>query len=219
MLNKLIKKELSLCLHPTAFIFLAMALFVFIPNYPYEVMFFFSGLSVFFICLTARENGDLAFSCVLPISKSQVPVARILTTVIFQCALVLLASVTVTVKECVYAVDAQINYAGNTANVAFLGYGFMLLGVFDIIFFPLHFKRPDNVGIPFLIASAVIFVLIGLGIVFRWTVPFVVNVLNTPDPQYIGAKLGVLAAGAVVYAACVALSCKLSSRNFVKVDF
>ena len=45
MLN-LIKKEIALCMHPTAFIFLFFAVLVFMPNYPYEVIFFFSCLSV-----------------------------------------------------------------------------------------------------------------------------------------------------------------------------
>lgn len=39
MLN-LIKKEIALCMHPTAFIFLFLAVLVFVPNYPYEVIFF-----------------------------------------------------------------------------------------------------------------------------------------------------------------------------------
>ena len=68
MLN-LIKKEIALCLHPTAFIFLAFAALVFVPNYPYEVIFFFSCLSVFFCCMMTRENGDIAFSCALPVKK------------------------------------------------------------------------------------------------------------------------------------------------------
>ena len=55
-MKALLKKEFLLCLHPTCFIFLAFAAFVFLPNYPYEVMFFFSGLSVFFVCLTARQR-------------------------------------------------------------------------------------------------------------------------------------------------------------------
>ena len=33
MLN-LIKKEIALCMHPTAFIFLFFAVLVFVPNYP-----------------------------------------------------------------------------------------------------------------------------------------------------------------------------------------
>lgn len=68
MLN-LIKKEIALCMHPTAFIFLFFAVLVFVPNYPYEVIFFFSCLSIFFSCMMTRENGDIAFSCALPVKK------------------------------------------------------------------------------------------------------------------------------------------------------
>ena len=49
MLN-LIKKEIALCMHPTAFIFLFFAVLVFMPNYPYEVIFFFS-------CLRSANRG------------------------------------------------------------------------------------------------------------------------------------------------------------------
>lgn len=219
MFAKLLKKEFALCLHPTSFIFPAMCLFVFIPNYPYTVMFFFAGLSAFFVCLTARENGDAAFSCTLPVPKSFVPLARIVMLVIFQLVLITLASVCVTIKELAFTAEAQVNLAGNAANTAFIGYGFVLLGVFNIIFFPTHFKRPEKVGIPFVVASVVVFVLIALGIVLRFTVPFVAGALNAPDPQHMGAKLGVLFGGFVFYAGMTVLSCYLSARNFVKVDF
>ena len=75
MLN-LIRKELALCMHPTAFIFLSFAVLVFVPNYPYEVIFFFSCLSVFFCCMMGRENGDIAFSCALPVKKEHIPIAK-----------------------------------------------------------------------------------------------------------------------------------------------
>ena len=77
MLN-LIRKELALCMHPTAFIFLSFAVLVFVPNYPYEVIFFFSCLSVFFCCMMGRENGDIAFSCALPVKKEHIPLAKML---------------------------------------------------------------------------------------------------------------------------------------------
>ena len=98
-MKALLKKEFRLCLHPTALIFLAFAGFVFIPSYPYEVMFFFSGLSVFFICLTARENGDASFSCALPVKKGDVARARIFMCVILQVALLALAACTTSVKQ------------------------------------------------------------------------------------------------------------------------
>ena len=86
----LVKKELSLCMHPTAFIFLSFAVLVFVPNYPYEVIFFFSCLSVFFCCMMARENGDIAFSCALPVKKEHIPLAKMLVVIGLQCAILLL---------------------------------------------------------------------------------------------------------------------------------
>lgn len=214
---KLIKKEFSLCLHPTSFIFLCFAAFVFIPNYPYEVMFFFSGLAVFFTCLTARENGDLAFTCALPVRKKSIATARILYFVVFQAALLCLAGAATAVKELCFPESAQINLAGMTANTAFLGFGALLLGVFNIIFFPLYFKNPDKVGQPFIVASAVLFALIFALIVLRFALP-AWSVLNTPDPAHMGIKAGVLAAGLAAYAGLTAWSCYLSGKRFEAFD-
>ena len=170
-MKALLKKEFRLCLHPTALIFLAFAGFVFIPSYPYEVMFFFSGLSVFFICLTARENGDAAFTCVLPVKKGDVARARIFMCVILQVALLALAACATAVKQLYFPLHMQINQAGIMANTAFLGGGALLLGCFDLIFFPLYWGAPEKVGIPFLIASISEFVIITVFLVCRHAVP------------------------------------------------
>ena len=97
MLN-LIKKEIALCLRPTAFIFLSFAALVFVPNYPYEVIFFFSCLSVFFCCMMTRENGDISFSCALPVKKEHIPLAKILVTIGLQCIILLLVGIIGAVK-------------------------------------------------------------------------------------------------------------------------
>ena len=216
---KMLKKEFALCLHPTSIVFLFLAFLVFIPNYPYEVIFFFSGLSVFFICLTARENGDVAFSCFLPVKKSFVPLSRILMTIILQSALFIITAVAVAIKEVVFPAEIQINLAGNMANIAFLGFGALLLGVFNLIFFPLHFKNPNKVGVPFVLATAVIFVLISLLIVLRWTVPFFSEIICTVDPANIGSKIIVLAVGICLYALFTAGASWLSVKRFERVDF
>ena len=137
-MKALLKKEFTLCLHPTAFLFLAFCVFVFIPNYPYEVMFFFSGLSVFFICLTARENGDAAFTSALPVRREYAVYARVLMCVILQAALLMLAGMTTAIKEACFPTAMQLNAAGSTANLAFLGYGAIIMGTFNLTFFPLH---------------------------------------------------------------------------------
>lgn len=212
------KKEWKLCLHPNCLLFLAFSAFVFIPNYPYEVMFFFSGLSVFFVCLTARENGDVPFTAVLPARRKDIVLARLCFCAFFQLALWLLACVTVAVKEVAYPLAAQENLAGSTANLAFLGNGALLLGLFNLVFFPRYYSAPEKVGVPFLLASVAQFAAIVLLIALRFTVPFWRDVLAAPDPAHLGAKLSVFFAGIALYAAFTALSAVLSVNKFARID-
>ena len=215
-MKALIKKEFSLCLHPTAFVFLTFAALVFVPNYPYEVIFFFSGLSIFFISLSARENGDLAFTCSLPVKKRNVPLARIIVAAMFQCALLALTAICIVIKQASFPEALLVNLAGNSANLAFCGFGALLLGAFNLTFFPLHFSRPNTVGVPFVISSAVQFALIGLLILVRH-LPFAAPI-TTPDPESYGIKLVVLSAGLFLYVIMTVLAAQLSMKKFENVD-
>lgn len=217
-MKALLKKEFALCAHPTCFVFLQFACFVFIPNYPYEVMFFFSGLSVFFVCLTARENGDAAFTCTLPVKKSEVAAARMLMCGILQIALLVCAALTTAVKELCFPAEMQVNMAGMAANTAFLGFGALILGVFNVIFFPIYYTRPEKVGKPFILASAAEFAIIFALIALRFAAPFFRDVLNTPDPVHIGVKTAVLCVGLAVYALLGAIALRLSVKRFQRAD-
>ena len=75
---KLLKKEFTLCMHPTGYIMLLMSAFVLIPGYPYTVSCFYMGLAIYFICLTARENHDASYTLTLPVSREDAVRARIL---------------------------------------------------------------------------------------------------------------------------------------------
>ena len=66
MLSKLLYKEFKLALHPAAVLFLLLSSMMLIPNYPMYVLFFYNTLGIFFICLSGRENHDLAYSLSLP---------------------------------------------------------------------------------------------------------------------------------------------------------
>ncbi len=217
MLN-LIKKELSLCLHPTAFIFLFFAVLVFVPNYPYEVIFFFSCLSIFFCCMMTRENGDIAFSCTLPIKKEHIPFAKMIVVFGLQCIILLLVGIIGAIKGAVLPAEQFVNQAGISANLALVGNGAILLGIFNLIFFPCYFKKPDKIGVPFVIAAIVLFVLIGVFIVLRWVTPLYSITLNGLNSENTGAKIVALAIGVAVYVVLSAISCKLSMKNFQKID-
>ena len=118
MLN-LIRKELALCMHPTAFIFLSFAVLVFVPNYPYEVIFFFSCLSVFFCCMMGRENGDIAFSCALPVKKEHIPLAKMLVIFGLQGIILLLVGIIGAVKGAVLPAEQYVNQGGDLGKSCF----------------------------------------------------------------------------------------------------
>ena len=214
----LVKKELSLCMHPTAFIFLSFAVLVFVPNYPYEVIFFFSCLSVFFCCMMARENGDIAFSCTLPVKKEHIPLAKILVVIGLQCICLLLVGIIGAVKGAVLPAEQYINQAGISANLALVGNGAVLLGVFNLIFFPRYFKAPEKIGVPFVIGAVAVFLLISVFIVLRWATPLYSITLNGLNSENTGAKIAAFAISVTVYVVLSAVSCKLSMNNFQKID-
>ena len=217
MLN-LIKKEIALCMHPTAFIFLSFAVLVFVPNYPYEVIFFFSCLSVFFCCMMTRENGDIAFSCALPVKKEHIPLAKMLVVFGLQGIIMLLVGILGAVKGAVLPAEQYVNQAGISANLALVGNGAVLLGVFNLIFFPRYFRSPDKIGVPFVIGAVIVFLLIGVFIALRWATPLYSVTLNGLNSVNSGAKASALIIGMAIYTIMSAISCKLSMKHFQRHD-
>ena len=214
----LIKKELALCMHPTAFIFLSFAALVFVPDYPYEVIFFFSCLSVFFCCMMARENGDIAFSCTLPVKKGHIPLAKILVTIGLQCIILLLVGIIGAVKGAVLPAEQYVNQAGISANITLVGNGAVLLGVFNLIFFPRYFKKPDKIGVPFVIGAIVVFLLIGVFIILRWATPLYAVTLNGLNSTNTAAKITALVMAIAIYAVLTGAGCRLSVKSFRSTD-
>ena len=110
------------------------------------------------------------------------------------------------------------NQAGMDANIALLGEGFILFGLFNLIFFPNWYKNINKVGVPFLLSSAAVFVYILLAIVSTYAVPFVRDCLDTQDPAHLTEKLLFIAAAVLFFLCATGLSVKASVRRFERVD-
>ena len=188
---------------------------ILIPNYPYAVSFFYMTLGVFFICLTGRENHDAAFTAALPVSRKQMVLGRIGMVCCLELADILAAAVMLWVKS---LIGFTPNQAGMDANIALLGEGFILFGLFNLIFFPNWYKNINKVGVPFLLASAAVFVYIVLAIVSTYAVPFVRDCLDTQDPAFVAQKLLFIGAAFVLFVGAAWASTKLSVQRFERVD-
>ncbi len=212
---KLLKKEFKLCLHPTGPLFLMLCTMILIPNYPYAVSFFYVTLGVFFICLTGRENHDAAFTAALPVTRKQIVQGRILMVCCLEMLDLLAVGLMLWVKS---LIGYTPNQAGMDANIALLGEGFIVFGLFNLLFFPNWYRNINKVGVPFLLASVAVFVYIVLAIVSTYAIPFVRDCLDTQDPAFLKEKLLFIAAALLLFLCAMWLSMKASVKRFERVD-
>ena len=214
-MKTLLKKEFTLSMHPTGILFLGLSAMLLIPNYPYLVSFFYTGLAVFFICLNGRENGDIPFMMLMPIKKRDIVKARFLTVVLLQLMQIVLSVPFAVLRQ---KIMAEGNAAGMDANLTLLGYAFVLYGGFNLVFFTHYYKDVSRVGVSFLLSNIWVILWIGAAEVCTFAVPFVRERLDTPDTVFRTEKLIVLLCGALVYVLLTHIAFKRSAVLFEKQD-
>ncbi len=214
-MKNLIRKELLLSMHPTAPMFLILSVMLVIPNYPYYVVFFYTGLAVFFTCLSGRENNDVFYTLTLPVSKRYIVKARFVLTVLLQLGQMLAAVPFAIIRQ---NMPLPGNQVGMDANIALFGLAFVMYGVFNYIFFGVYYKDVNKVGTGFVWSSAAVFVYISIAETCSHVIPFVRDYLDTKDPQYLTYKLTVLAMGVILYAFLTYVVYRKSVKSFEALD-
>ena len=215
MIGKLLKKELSLCLHPAAVLMVFLGALVLAPNYPYAVTFFYMTLGVFFICLEGRENHDVTFTMTLPVAKGDVVTARFLFVVLLELLQLLVVAAFLVLRARILPVP---NAAGMDANLTLLGEGFLFFGLYHLVYFPSYYRDVSKVGSSFVKACIFSFLFVAVDIVLCYTLPLFRDVLDTPDPQHMGEKLAFFFAGLVCWLLFTLLALRISRRRFERLD-
>lgn len=214
-MKNLLMKELRLALHPTNLIFLSLSAMLLIPNYPYLVTFFYTTLGLFFVCLTGRENHDIEYTVALPVRKRDIVRARIGFAVLVELAQLALAAAFMLLRN---RLMPSPNEVGLDANLAFLGAALLMCGLYNALFFSGYYRDPAKVGKSYVLASTVLMLYIIVVEGLTHVAPFFRDVLDTPDPQFLTAKLIALAAGAAAFAALTLIGYALSVKRFEAID-
>ena len=209
----LLYKELRLAAHPSLFIFMCMGALVLIPAYPYGVVFFFGCLGLFQSFMFDRETRDVFYTALLPRPKRDVVKGKLLLAVFAQ--LVQLAlSIPFAFLRTLYLPDG--NLVGIEPNAAYYGFGLMIYGIFNLVFFTQFYKTAYKAGIAFL--TALIPTTLGI-IAMGAAVHFPgMGWLDGMDGASLLRQLPILLAGAAVYAAANLLAYRISSGRFARVD-
>lgn len=210
---KLLQKELRLAAHPTLYIFMCMGALLLIPAYPYGVVFFFSMMGVFQSTMYARETRDIYYSALLPIRKRDVVKSKLLVTVFAQLGQLLL-SLPFAFLRTLYLPEG--NPVGIEANVAYYGFGLMIFGVFNFVFYTQFFKTAYKAGAALLTALVPTVLMI---LAMEAAVHFPgLGWLDGLDKASLLRQLPVLGVGALVYVGGTVLVYRIGAARFQRVD-
>ena len=95
-MKNLLVKECRLAAATITYFFLAAGLLTLIPGYPILMGVFFTCLGIFYSFQTMRENRDIEYSMLLPVSKAEVVKGKFLFVMLLQgCSFLVMALVTV----------------------------------------------------------------------------------------------------------------------------
>lgn len=214
-MKNLLYKELRLAIHPTMCIFLAMPLLMLAPNYPYYIVFMYTCLAIYFTFLIGREQNDIFYTAMLPIRKTDVVKGRFCSVVLFE-----LLSFLISIPFALLSVKINPN-GGNAAgidpNLAFYGFAFIMVGVFNLIFMPEFYRTARKLFRPTLFSAIFIFLYIAVAetLAQYWHSP-ISEFLDRPG--IFSEHLPILIAGVVIYILATAAAYKISARRFEKVD-
>lgn len=213
MSRNLLYKELRLAAHPSLYVFMAMGALVLIPAYPYGVVFFFGTLGIFQSCMFDRETRDIYYTALLPVRKRDVVKGKILLAVFTQLVQLTLALPFAFLRT-LYLKDG--NPAGIEANAAWYGFGLLIYGVFNLVFFTRFFKTAYKAGAAFLTALApVVLVVAAMEAVVHFPG---MGWLDSVAPADLVRQIPILVAGTAVYAAGTVAAYVISARRFEKVN-
>ncbi len=214
-MKNLLYKEFRLVISPLYFLMTLSGLLLLIPQWLYFIaMMYFFFFAVPNIFTFAKAQNDTGFAVMLPVRKRDVVGARVLS--------VTLLELTQVASAAVFSIFNRMIYPGGNfvldANVAYLGCVLAMYGLFNVVFFPMHYKTAYKVGAPIFVA-VIVSVLFAAAIeTLVAAVPAAAHVLDGISGEALVRQLPVLAAGIVIYALLTWLAYRMSAKRFEKVD-
>ena len=217
-MKNLIYKEFKVATPLLTFLFLGFTLMTFIPGYPILCGAFFVCFGIFQGYQYCRESGDIAYSILLPVRKTDVVKAKYLSVWILQMiAFVFFTIFTLIRMIFLSTADIYVQNALMGANFVFLGYVLLVFALFNGVFLGGFFKTAYNTGKYFVYFIIYCFLMI---IVLEVVHHFPgMKWLNTLDFTNFRMQMTVLLCGLTVYISLSILSCRIAKRRFEKIDF
>ena len=216
-MRKLLKKEMKLAASPLSYIFIAFGLMAFLPGYPILVGSFFVCLGLFQSFQCMREANDITYTALLPVAKGDIVRAKYVFCIMIELCYFILTSIPVLVRMTVLSeVSVYRHNALMNANLVYLGFVLLILGLFNLIFIGGFFKTAYKFAKPFVTFIIVAFFVVGIGETL-FHIP-TLSALNAFGFTHIGRQISVFIAGVIAFTLLTATSMRQAIKNFEKID-
>ena len=218
-MKNLLLKEFKLCFLPINYIFLIFAVMLIIPNYPCYVSFFYLLLNTFSIFKNGDLNKDLQYSLILPIRKSDIVKARVMSVAIYEIVFFIL-SIPFAILN--HKLVPQGNNAGINSNFAFYGLVMIVLTISRFCFFTIYYKKAEKHEKPLVVSFVVYFVIYFIFECPIWMIKTgklqAFTFLDKVDMASLIMQLPILIFGIIFYILGFILTYKVSAKEFEKVN-
>lgn len=211
-MKNLIYKELKLSIHRFFYILpLLLAALMFIPSWIYMLVFmYFFWISVPQIYGSYIAQGDYNFTSVLPIERKDIVTSKALAMFIVEGLHFGFAVIFGVIHNLIYG-SFNIFF---DINLAFFGVGFLLFGIFNIVFLPTYFRTAHFFGKPTIYATIATLL---YGFVFEYGVikyQFMRDIFEGSMNNQL-----IVFIVSVVFGVCLSLyAVKRAQHNFEKID-
>lgn len=214
-MTPMVRKSLRLVNIPVTWFFLALVLLLMVPQYPYVMVFLYQVLGLYFVFQGVRENHDVYFSLLLPVRKRDIARSYMELAWIVEIAQVVACIPVILVR---YQISPERNPVGVQANIALLGVGLVVFGVFNSVFFPMFLRTGSRLGVPVALASLAASLVGTAAEVGAHLGGAPGAALNATGSQHLGHQLAVLGAGAVFFVLVNAVALRVSATRFERAD-
>ncbi len=215
-MKNLLYKEFKLCVPVQTWVFVCLSALVGIPSWPSLVPFLYPIAGFATIFPIALSNRDLLYTGMLPARKSDVVLGKILLVGTLE-IISILVSIPFAVIRCCFYPDAGFPNLG--INAALYGIVLFAYAVFNVIFFPWNYRKPDaKNACCFLVSTLVTASILGVVTFVFLANPSAGEFIN----QYTGAglftQLGILVFGIAAFVLLNLAAYKAAAKQFEKVN-
>lgn len=213
-MSSLLYKEFKLNINPLFYLATLLGALILIPGWLY----FIALMYVFFITITnimsaSKTQNDIGYCSMLPIRRRDIVKARIMSMHIIELLHIAVAVIFAIINRQIYSFNSFFL----EPNAAFFGLGFVMYGIFNVIFFPMFYKTGHKIGLPAIVAIAAAVVFATAVEVSVIMIPQLNYALDNPAPETLIWKLVTLAAGIIFFVLTGIISYKLSAKRFEKL--